>query len=112
MFYSTLNMTSAEIAGAVAEAALHDLRVNNFSFGGFPQIHVKADKFHNFSITLAWAEFTASFTLTKEETKAAVKKFRSEEGFDRAIFDRVQIALATVERAYLSRPAVISGPPS
>lgn len=97
-FYPNLGFSSCELAGAVAEAAVHDLRMNLFSFSGFPQIDVSWDAEGVFSVALSWnGEANVQFQLSKAEAKAAVKKFKDKSGFDRAIFDRVQEALAQLE---------------
>ena len=51
-YYTSDKFSSSEVAGAVAEAALHDLRVNLFTFSGFPQIHVAEPVEDIFKITL------------------------------------------------------------
>lgn len=96
-FYASLGFSSCELAGAVAEAAIHDLRVNLFSFPGFPQISITADKDYLFTATLSWEESKVKVTLTKSEAIAAVNKFKNKQGFDSAIFDRVQKELAKLE---------------
>lgn len=106
-FYTKDNISSCEIAGAVAEAALHDLRVNLFSFSGFPQIHVDFLVDDKFKITLSWNDKTDSSTsilLDRNEAKAAVIKFRKKTGYDKLIFERVQSALSQLEG--LSRSGV------
>ena len=52
-YYSDLKLSDCEVAGAVAEAAIHDLRVNNFGFSGFPQIEVSGDP-GRFTVVLRW----------------------------------------------------------
>jgi hypothetical protein len=39
-YYSDLGFSDCQVAGAVAEAALHELHVNHFGFPGFPQIDI------------------------------------------------------------------------
>ena len=51
-YFPKEGFSSCEIAGAVAEAAIHDLRVNLFTFNGFPQIHVADPKEDIFKISL------------------------------------------------------------
>lgn len=89
----------AALAGAVAEAALHDLQVNNFTFPGFPQITVAVTNPEVITVTLTWLapENSVSFDLTTLEAKEAVKKFDGKKGFDRAIFPKVQDALVRLE---------------
>jgi hypothetical protein len=97
-YYTDLEFSDCELAGAVVEAAIHDLRVNLFTFPGFPQIHVSDDLNGSFTIVMSWRK-TASvrFQLSEAEATSALKKFRSGAGYDPAIFDKVQRALADVE---------------
>jgi hypothetical protein len=85
------------VAGAVAEAAVEDLRVNLFNYSGFPQIHVSCDLDGVFDVTLSWETHQTQFQLTDTEAKVAVKTFKSGTGYERAIFDKVQKALAALE---------------
>lgn len=100
-YYSQYNFSSADLAGAIAEAAMHDLRVNGFGFEGFPQIFVQANSdWSGFQVTLSFnAQVTSEmyFEISLSEAKSAVGKFKSKSGYDHAIFDRVQIALAALE---------------
>lgn len=97
-FYPNLGFSNCELAGAVAEAAVHDLRDNLFSFSGFPQIKVSRDEEDVFSVVLSWnGDANVKFLLSKTEAKAAAKKFKDKSGFDCVIFDRVQEALAQLE---------------
>jgi hypothetical protein len=86
-----------QIAGAVAEAAVVDLRVNLFNYSGFPQIHVSCHSDDMFSVALSWETYETQFQLTDAEAKIAVAKFKSGTGYERSIFDKVQEALATLE---------------
>ena len=97
-YYSDLGFSDCQVAGAVAEAALHDLRVNNFTFSGFPQIDVSGDPGGSFTVMLRWNKASSTqFQLSEAEAKAAVKKFTSGAGYDPAIFNRVQEAVAELE---------------
>jgi hypothetical protein len=97
-YYPDLELSSCQVAGAIAEAAIHDLRVNNFTFTGFPQIEVSGDPSGFFTVVLRWNKASsAQFQLSQTEAKAAVKKFRSGFGDDPAIFDKVQRAVAELE---------------
>ncbi|MBU1169477.1 MAG: hypothetical protein KKD44_07925 [Proteobacteria bacterium] len=100
-YFTKEKISPCDIAGAVAEAAVHDLRVNLFSFSGFPQIHVSDPIGEVFNVTLSWnssSESKVSFELSVSEAITAAKKFKGGNGFDRAIFDRVQSSLAELER--------------
>jgi hypothetical protein len=97
-YYSDLGISSCQVAGAVAEAAIHDLRVNLFSFPGFPQIEVSGDPGGLFTVVLSWKKHASmQFQLSEAEAKAAVKKFTSGAGYDPAIFKKVQGALIELE---------------
>lgn len=97
-YYSELGFSDCQVAGAVAEAALHDLRVNRFTFPGFPQINVSDDLDGCCTVVLRWNKASSvQFQLSKEEVKSAVQKFMSGTGYDPAIFDKVQRALADLE---------------
>lgn len=97
--FSKERVSTCEIAGAVALCAIHDLRVNLFRFGGFPQITIEqVEAGVNVRISVEGkSPSEASFILNREEAIAAAKAFqRSQSGHDSAIFDRVQKALAFV----------------
>ena len=97
-YYNDLGFSDSQVAGAVAEAALHDLRVNNFTFSGVPQIDVSGDPGGSFTVMLRWNKASSTqFQLSEAEAKAAVKKFTSGAGYDPAIFNRVQDAVAELE---------------
>jgi hypothetical protein len=97
-YYTDLGFTDCEVAGAVAAAAIHDLRINHFSFPGFPQIEVTGAPDGSFTIVLCWKlTALAQFQLSQAEAKVAAKKFRSRAGYDSTIFDKVQKALLDLE---------------
>ena len=101
-YFPELGLSSPQVGGAVAEAALHDLRVNNFGFSGFPQIDVSDDPDGSFTVVLRWNKISSMpFHLSKAEARAAVKKFTSGAGYDPVIFDKVQKAVSDLEgKAY------------
>jgi hypothetical protein len=97
-YYPELGLSSSQVAGAVAEAAIHDLRVNLFSFPGFPQIEVFGDPGGFFTVVLSWKKLASvQFQLSQAEAKSAVHKFTSRTGYDSAIFKKVQEALVDLE---------------
>jgi hypothetical protein len=105
-FYESLGVSGCEVAGAVALCAIHDLRVNLFSFSGFPQISVSDLKNGVFKVTLsvgAHSEHSYEFSLSKEEAATAAKKFKVGNEHDKKLFEVVQKGLAAVERQYLDR---------
>jgi hypothetical protein len=97
MTRSSRNSLRLYVAGAVAEAAIEDLRVNLFNYSGFPQIHVSCHSEDVFDVTLSWETHQAQFHLTDAEAKAAVQKLKSGTGYERSIFDKVQKALAALD---------------
>lgn len=97
--FQTLKITSSGIGGAVAEAVLHDFRVNSLGLQGFPQVTVLRPDKDNFEIILQFDELRQSFTLSNNEAKNAVKKMKANQGYDSDIFDRIQKALARLEGA-------------
>lgn len=97
--YRPENLSTCEIAGAVALCAVHDLRVNLFRFGGFPHI-VVVEEGEGFKVTIAIHDdkvIEDTFLLTREEAFSAARSFkRPGSEFNPAIFDRVQASLARV----------------
>jgi len=101
-FYQKQGVSSCEIAGAVALAALHDLRVNLFTFAGFPQVSVSEAPNSKFTITLSLGNKTGktssvTFELGEKAAFAAAKRFKKELTHDVNIFEPVQNALAKLE---------------
>lgn len=102
-FYPKQGVSSCEIAGAVALAALHDLRVNLFTFAGFPQISVSEAPNAMFTITLSWSSKTGkkssvTFDLAEKVAFAAANRFKKEHTYDSNIFESIQNALVELER--------------
>ena len=105
-YYPELGLSSSQVAGAVAEAAIHDLRVNLFSFPGFPQIDVSGDPDGSFTVVLRRTKISSTpFHLSKAEVRAAVKKFKAGTGDDPEIFKKVQGALIELEGKASRYPA-------
>lgn len=101
-FYQKQGISTCEIAGAVALAALHDLRVNLFAFPGFPQISVSEASKDQFTVTLSWTSETGktgsvAFELNEKAAFAAAKRFKKEHTHDVNIFEPIQKALAELE---------------
>lgn len=97
--YTTEKVSSCQIAGAVALCALHDLNVNLFRFGGFPQILVEASG-DDFIVTISVDDeqkISDTFTLSRAEAFTAARAFQKDSrSHDQRIFERVQSALARV----------------
>jgi len=103
-YHQKQGVSSCEIAGAVAIAVLHDLRVNLFTFAGFPQVSVSPSEAPNdqFTITLSWTNktgktSTVAFELAEKVAFNAAKRFKKEHTHDVNIFEPVQKALAELE---------------
>jgi hypothetical protein len=90
------------VAGAIAEAAVHDLRVNLFAYSGFPQIHVSVQT-GGFEVTFGWETIQTTFQLTDAEAAIAAKTFKAGTGYEHSIFDKVQEALATLDGKVANR---------
>ena len=98
-YYIDLGFSDSQVADAVAEAAVHDLRVNDFGFPGFRQIEVFCDPIGFFTVVLSWKKAASmQFQLSEAEARAAVEKFTSGAGYDPANFNKVQEALVGLER--------------
>jgi len=99
-YFTQERISSCEIAGAIADAAIHDCHINLFRFPGFPQIHVADPENDILKITLSWNLDTkneVSFDLSCAEAIAAAKTFKAKKGVDMNIFDRVQSSIASLE---------------
>jgi hypothetical protein len=106
-YYPDFGFSSCQVAGAVADAAIHDLRINHFSFPGFPQIEVTGAPDDSFTVVLRWKQTASTqFQLSEAEVKSAVKKFMAGTGHDPAIFNKVQDALAELERKASRFPTI------
>ena len=100
--FSVPNITSCGIGGAIAEAVLHDIRVNSLGLEGFPQVTVLRPDKHSFEIKLRFDGHSQSFTLSNDEANSAVKKMKAKKGYDPDIFDRIQEALAALEHTVVN----------
>ena len=101
-YYPKQGVSSCEIAGAVALAVLHDLRVHLFTFAGFPQVAVSEAQNAKFTITLSFNNkagkaSSVTFELDEKVAFAAAKRFKKELTHDVSIFEPVQNALAKLE---------------
>lgn len=96
-YYSTLGISSGDIGGAVAEAVLHDIRVNGLGLQGFPQVVVSRQTGGGFLIALRFGNADSQFAISDDEAKNAVRLMKLSLGHDGIIFDRVQQAAAEVE---------------
>ncbi|MGX1501096.1 hypothetical protein ACSSV1_006165 [Labrenzia sp. MBR-25] len=95
--FLSLKISSSDIGAAVAEAMLHDIRVNLLGINGFPQIKVERSLNEGFDVSLCWGKDKTSFTLSDDEAVDAVKVMKEQKTYYPPIFDRVQEALAGLE---------------
>ncbi|WP_454674829.1 hypothetical protein [Achromobacter pestifer] len=103
-YYAKENVSSCEIAGAVAAAALHDLDINLFALPAFPGIQVDEVDKENFRISMfvqtQKGVASQSFVLSRPEAFNAARKLKKTKGHEDNLMDRVQEAIAQLERAY------------
>jgi hypothetical protein len=95
-----IGISSGDIGAAIAEAVIHDVRVNGLGIQGFPQITVAHPSKDTFGISLKFDAYTCDFTMTAAEAKRAVKTMKAKKGHDDGIFRRVQNAAVEIEAAY------------
>lgn len=95
-----IGVSSGDIGAAVAEAVIHDVRVNGLGIQGFPQITVAHPDKATFSIGLSFNEHVSAFTITADEAKRAVETMKAGRGHDPGIFRRVQDAAVEIEAAH------------
>lgn len=97
--FSNPRISSSQIGAAVAEAILHDIRVNHLGLDGFPEIVVSRPDGGVFQVCLKFDEHSQNFELSNLEAKNAVQRMKASMGYDPEIFDRIQEALAQLEGA-------------
>lgn len=96
--YQGLSFSSVHLAGAVAEAVLHDLRVNHLAIRGFPQIDVETNgPISTFYVMLSWNSTVVKFEISRAEAKSATDDFKKKKQFSPELFKHVQKALAHLE---------------
>lgn len=88
-----------EVAGGIVNAALEDMRINNFLFPGFPQIHISEFTNNGCVVTISFFSQGESFNLTYAEAEKTVKKFRGRGKikYDPVILRYVQTAMGKLE---------------
>lgn len=96
-----IGVSSGDIGTAIAEAIIHDIRVNGLGIQGFPQIVVAHPDKDTFAITLKFDTHTSSFTISAAEASRAVKAMKAGKGHDDGIFRRVQDAAVEIEAAHM-----------
>jgi hypothetical protein len=83
-------ITTNQVAGAIALALLRDLRVNNFTFQGFPEIRVTyKDKVFDVRLRIQDAEI-GPFSLTEKEGTALAKQLNKDGQVEDTFFPKVQ----------------------
>jgi len=95
--YQPSGARSCDIGGAIALCVIEDLRVNYSGYSGFPHIQVTDDTAGGFTVTISVfrnERLDYPFTISRAEAFAAANAFRSGNGFDQSLMDRVQDALS------------------
>ncbi|MCI0917473.1 hypothetical protein JNA64_09885 [Pseudomonas stutzeri] len=89
-YFTSLEISSCEIGGLVAESLIHDLRVNNFTFTNFPEVIVEWDS-ENFYIKLqAHGQTTQAESFPYKAMKTLIKDFRNKKERDKVFFTSIQ----------------------
>jgi hypothetical protein len=96
-----IGVSSGDIGAAIAEAVIHDIRVNGLGIQGFPQITVKHPAKDVFAIRLTFDTYSSELTITADEAKRAVAAMKAGRGHDDGIFRRVQDAAVELEAAHM-----------
>lgn len=103
-FYAQERVSTCDIAGAVARAALEDIRINSFACPGLPEIRVFEASKTKFEITLRLrAEsdtLIEAFALGRQEALSAARGFLDDTLTPEALLAQVQGAMASLERQY------------
>lgn len=98
------SVRKCDIAGAVALAALEDVRVNSVMFPGFPEIHVAERNSSKFEISLRLRTesevLVETFELSRPEAIAAAQEFQNSPQAQEALMERVQVAMASLEKRH------------
>lgn len=99
-YYTNWQVTTNEIIGAVVTEMVHDLRVNNFTFTGFPEVTISDVNSEVFTVTMQVKEFDASvsFEIDNQTAKKAAKNFQNEKRTGGDLFKRVQKQLQNLEQ--------------
>ncbi len=101
----SIGISSGDIGGAVAEAVLHDIRVNGLGLQGFPQIDVAHPAKDVFAISLRFNDHVHAFDISAAEAKRSVELMKSKRGHNSEIFKRVQEAAARLEGSAMRAPS-------
>lgn len=104
-YFKKEGVSSCEIVGAIALAALHDLHVNNFAFDGFPQISLFDAPENKFHVILSLSNhdgmtISAKFELDQTTALNAAKLFQKKHIYDQALIAHIQIAIVELESKY------------
>jgi hypothetical protein len=100
-FYVQENITTNQIAGAVAENVLMDLHTNNLTFHGIPKISVSDFTGVGFIVTLITGkldEFLVEIKLSKDEGIEAARRFQKKQAYSSKFFESIQIAIEELEK--------------
>lgn len=96
-----IGVSSGDIGAAIAEAIIHDIRVNGLGIQGFPQITVTHPTKDVFAIRLTFDAYSSELTITADEANRAVAAMKAGRGHDDGIFRRVQDAAVELEAAHM-----------
>jgi len=111
-FYAQERVSTCDIAGAVARAALEDIRINSFACPGLPEIRVFEASKTKFEITLRLRAdsdtLIEAFAMGRQEALSAARGFLDDTLTPECLLAHVQEALASLEKQYkqLERHAV------
>lgn len=97
-------VAQCDIAGAVALAVLEDVRINSVKFPGIPEIHVAERNSSKFEISLRLRTesevLIETFELDWQEAITAAQEFQNSPQAQEALMERVQAAIAALEKHY------------
>jgi hypothetical protein len=96
---NAIGVSSGDIGATIAEAVVHDVRVNGLGIQGFPQITVEHPSNDTFAISLKFDIHTSDCSITAAEAKRAVNTMKAKKGHHGGIFRRVQNAAVEIEAA-------------
>ncbi len=100
-FYPELGVSDNDVAGAVVLEAIHDMKVNNFAFSGFPAIWAQPLQGGVSTIFISErsnSDKCVSFQIPEKEAIAAARSFQKGERVGGKLFEAVQAKLAELER--------------
>lgn len=95
--YLSDGFSTNQVVGAVVKAMLRDLRVNNFTFCGFPAVNVHETD-NTFHISLRIQDHDSkSLVLKFDEAKKIALRFQDDKDLDRSFVTSVQGLIEDLE---------------